>query len=129
MKAYLAIKFHEDYSDKKFIEDISQALKKADVETVVMVRDFEKWGETRFSPQDLMKRSFEEIGKSDLVIVEYSEKGVGLGIEAGYAYAKGIPVFVIAKTGSEISETIKGIAKSIFFYETISEIEKFAERV
>lgn len=89
-----------------------------------MVRDFEKWGKVKFTPQELMRKSFEEIDKSDLLVVEYSEKGVGLGIEAGYAYAKTIPIFVIAETSSEISETIKGIAKSIFFYDDPSEITK-----
>ena len=126
MKAYLAIKFHADYSDKKVIEDISNALEKAGITTVVMVRDFEKWGERRFASQELMRETFRQIDLSDILVVEYSEKGVGLGIEAGYAYAKNIPIFVIARTGSEISETIKGIARSIFFYDNVSEItEKF----
>ncbi len=127
MKAYLAIKFHADYSDKKLIEDISNALQKIDVVTVVMVRDFERWGEVKFTPQELMQKSFVELDKSDFLIIEYSEKGVGLGIEAGYAYAKNIPIFVIAKANSEISDTVKGIAKSTFFYNDPVEITKNSE--
>ncbi len=52
-----------------------------------------------------------------------TEKGVGLGIEAGYAYAKGIPIITIAERGSDISETLKGISKEIFFYDNIEDLE------
>ncbi len=127
MKAYLAIKFHADYSNRKLIEDISDSLRKLGIDTVVMVRDFERWGDVKFTPKELMQKSFAEIYKSDLFIVEYSEKGVGLGIEAGYAYAKNVPIFVIAKTNSEISDTIKGIAKSIFFYSDSPDIARNPE--
>ena len=50
------------------------------------------------------------------------EKGVGLGIEIGYAYAKGIPIIVIAKRGSEISSTLQGIARETFFYDRPEEL-------
>jgi nucleoside 2-deoxyribosyltransferase len=71
-----------------------------------------------------MKLTFELINKSDFLIIEFSDKGVGLGIEAGYAYAKGIPIIVIAKKGSDISNTLKGIAKKIIFYEDPEELVK-----
>ncbi|HVN26393.1 MAG TPA: nucleoside 2-deoxyribosyltransferase [Candidatus Paceibacterota bacterium] len=127
MKAYLAIKFYGDFGNRQLIEDISNALEKVGIDTVVMVRDVERWGEVKFTPRELMRKSFSEIDASDLLIVECSEKGVGLGIEAGYAHAKNIPIFVIAKTGSEISETIEGIVKSVFFYDDPSEIAENSE--
>ena len=64
--------------------------------------------------------------KCDMLIVEFSEKGVGLGIGAGYAYAIGLPIYVIAKTGSDISLTISNLAKEVIFYDDPSELtEKF----
>ncbi|MDP6293441.1 MAG: nucleoside 2-deoxyribosyltransferase [Candidatus Woesearchaeota archaeon] len=121
MKAYLAVKFHED-RNKALIEGLSEALNKAGITTTVMVRDHEKWGEVKFSPNELMKLAFSIIDRSDMVMVEFSEKGVGLGIEAGYAHAKNIPVIVIAKENSEISNTLRGIAKEVIFYETPEEL-------
>ncbi|HEX9925880.1 MAG TPA: hypothetical protein VGD99_24705 [Anaerolineae bacterium] len=47
-----------------------------------------------------MARSFVEIDSSEVVVIELSAKGVGLGIEAGYAYARRIPIVTIARTGS-----------------------------
>ncbi|EKE06055.1 MAG: hypothetical protein ACD_19C00093G0001 [uncultured bacterium] len=122
MKIYLAIKFHDDFSNKKLIEDISNVLVSSGNKVTVMARDYEKWGETKFSPDELMKLTFKITEESDLLLVEFSEKGVGLGIEAGYAYAKGIPIIVIAKTGSDISNTMQGVAKKVIFYNNPEEL-------
>ena len=124
MKAYLAIKFHEDYSNKILIEEIINSLKNIGIEAITLAKDYENWGETRFSPEELMELTFKLISQSDLLIVEFSEKGVGLGIEAGYAHAKGIPIIVIAKRDSEISDTLRGIAKEIIFYDKVGDLEK-----
>jgi nucleoside 2-deoxyribosyltransferase len=123
-KAYLAIKFHEDSKNRKLIEEISDGLTKAGFETTIMARDYEKWGEVRFSPEELMKLTFELIDKSDVLIIEFSEKGVGLGIEAGYAYARKKPIIVIAKEGSDVSTTLKGVSKKVIFYNNPKELGK-----
>ena len=122
MKSYFAHKFHPDSRNKELIENLAESLKNNGVETVIMARDFEKWGEVKFAPQELMKLSFEQMDLCDCLILEFSEKGVGLGIEAGYAYATKKPIYVIAKTGSEISTTIQGIADKIVFYDNPSEV-------
>jgi 2'-deoxynucleoside 5'-phosphate N-hydrolase len=122
MKAYLAIKFKEDYSNRPFIEDLSRVLKDVGIITEIMVRDHERWGEKIFSPKELMQLTFEAIDNSNILIIEFSEKGVGLGIEAGYAFAKRKPIIVIAKEDASISSTLSGIANNIIFYKDISEL-------
>ena len=126
IKAYLAIKFHEDCRNKDLVESISAALDKAGIDATVMVRDYEKWGEVKYTPKELMELTFKLIGESDLLVIEFSEKGVGLGIEAGYAHSKNIPIIVIAKKGSDISDTLRGISKEVFIYDDPSELtERF----
>ena len=120
--AYLAIKFYEDNKNKKLIEDISDSLLKAGIKTTVMARDYENWGKIQFMPEELMKLTFKLIDNSELLIVEFSEKGVGIGIEAGYAFAKNIPIIVIAKEGSNISNTLRELAKKIIFYNDPKEL-------
>jgi len=71
-----------------------------------------------------MKATFDEIDSCDIAIIDLSEKGVGLGIEAGYAFAKGIPIITIAEEGSYISTTMQGISRQVFTYRDIDEIEK-----
>jgi 2'-deoxynucleoside 5'-phosphate N-hydrolase len=66
------------------------------------------------------------IRSSDVLLLEFSEKGVGLGIEAGFAHASGKRIVVIAKTGSEISDTLAGISSEIHFYDAETDLEQIA---
>ena len=122
MKAYLAIKFYEDFSNRQEVEALLGCLEEAGFESVCVVRDCEAWGRYTFQPSVLMQKSFDLIEASDVVVIELSEKGVGLGIEAGYAHAKGIPVVTIAKTGSDISKTLRGISDAVFHYHDYTDL-------
>lgn len=122
-KVFLSIKFYEDFRNKEIIENLTTVLENLGFEVVVVAKDYEKFGKVSFSPSELMKLTFSLIDDSSLVIVEFSEKGVGLGIEAGYAHAKNIPIIVIAKNGSDISSTLQGIASEIIFYDETIELE------
>ena len=129
MKALMSIKFHEDASNLSLIKSITDVANKSGVELKTIFIDYEKEGTKKFSPKDLMEMTFGVIKENDILIVELSEKGVGLGIETGYAFSKNKPVYVIAKKGSDISDTLKGISKEIFFYETISDLEEFFKKI
>jgi nucleoside 2-deoxyribosyltransferase len=83
-----------------------------------VVRDLEEWGRVQFTPDDLMRRSFALIDASDLVVVDLTEKGVGVGIEAGYAFAHGLPVVTVAEVGADISTTLRGISRAVLRYRT-----------
>lgn len=123
MKAYIAIKYHADRGNRERIEGISAALERQGFETVCITRDLEKWGEVQFDPGTLMQRTFDEIDSSDIVVVDLTEKGVGIGIEAGYAFARHIPIMTIARTGSDISETLRGISQRILLYDRYNDLD------
>lgn len=123
MKAYIGIKYHEDYRNKAIVDKISSILENNGYETICIVRDTNIEQQNKYNPRDLMKLTFEKIDNCDLVIIDLTEKGVGLGIEAGYAYAKEIPIITIAKSSSDISETLVGISKKIFLYNNIEDLE------
>lgn len=127
-KAFMSLKFHDGEEDKKKIDELSEALAKAGIENVVMARDVEKYGKAVLPEGSSLMTdyAFPAMKKCDMLIVEFSEKGVGLGIGAGYAYAMGLPIYVIAKTGSDISLTMSNLAKEIIFYDKPEELtEKF----
>ncbi len=123
LKAYIGVKYHEDYRNKLVVDKISSILEEKGYETICIVRDIRDEEQIRYTPNELMKLTFKKINICDLVIIELTEKGVGLGIEAGYAFAKEIPIIVIAKSGSDISETLAGISKKIIFYDDIESID------
>lgn len=130
-KAFMSLKFYDGDVTKRKIDEITEALRKAEIENFVMIRDVEKYGEVEIPSKDLMsKYAFPAMDACDMLIIEFSEKGVGLGIGAGYAFAKNIPIYVIAKTGSDISSTLKGIAQEIIFYNKPEELtQKFKKIV
>lgn len=125
MKIYLAVKYHSDNQNRALIEQISAVLEKQGFETVCITRDIEQWGQIHFTASELMKRTFAEIEASDLVVVDLTEKGVGVGIEAGYANARGIPIITIARKGSDISTTLAGISQQVFLYDGFDELLRF----
>lgn len=129
-KAFMSLKFHDGAEDKKKIDDITRALLAAGIENVVMARDVEKYGEASLpeGAKLMVDYAFPAMKQCDLLIVEFSEKGVGLGVGAGYAYAMGLPIYIIAKTGSDISLTMSNLAQKVIFYDDPQELtQKFLE--
>ncbi|MCE7985743.1 MAG: nucleoside 2-deoxyribosyltransferase [Caldilinea sp. CFX5] len=122
MKIYLAIKYHADYRNRPAIERIAATLTAQGHDLFCIARDLEHWGVVAFPPDKLMEYTFKIIALADVVLVDLTEKGVGLGIEAGYAYANGIPVVTIAQNGADISETLRGISTTVFCYKEYGEL-------
>ena len=122
MNIYLAIKYHADAANRPLIEALSQVLAAQGHTTVCIAREVEQWGTVQLTPDALMQRSFQAIDSCDLLLVELSEKGVGVGIEAGYAHALGKPIIVIAPPGADLSNTLQGIAHTVFRYTNITDL-------
>jgi hypothetical protein len=113
---YLAIKFHADHRNRELVDRISAVSEKHGLTTVCVARDFEQWGQVTFDAHELMQRALGAIHLSAAVVVEFTEKGVGLGIEAGYAAALDIPVFVLLRPEAAVSTTLDGISTDVFRY-------------
>lgn len=126
LKAFLALKFYDGDVSKKLVDDITEALAKLNIHTFVAVRDIERYGEVKgldmahFMP----KYAFPEMETSDIMIIEYSESGAGLGMCADHAYCNDIPLYLIAKKGSKISTTVNSVAEKVIFYDQVSDITK-----
>lgn len=132
LHSFFALKFHDGDADKAKVEAIEKALNEAGVTITVVARDVERWGEAEIPKGKTLMTdyAFPAMRQCDCNIIEFSEKGVGLGINAGYCYAIGKPIFVIAKTGSDISTTISNLATKVIFYDTPSDlIEPFKQIV
>lgn len=125
LRAFMSLKFYPGLQSMQLVDNLTKALNDADIENFVMVRDYEKYGDAEL-PADvpLMAKAASEIEKSDLMIIEFSEKGVGLGMGAGIALGKGVPYFLIAKTGSDISSSIGSTASGIIFYDSFEELSE-----
>lgn len=117
LNVYLGIKFHTDYSNRIRIECIMKAIAESNCQGRCLV--FDDDAQSSKHPHhafELMQRAFSNIDESQIVIIDATEKGVGIGIEAGYAFAKGIPILTIAEKDAHISETLCGISTLVGTY-------------
>jgi len=117
MNIYLGIKYKSDLSNKDLIEKVYNTLHEHHIFCVH--KDLEEWGVKNIKTDKIMEETFLAINRSDIVLIEFSEKGVGLGIEAGYAKAIQKPVYVFHKQGTEVSPTLYGIAEKVVEYHEI----------
>lgn len=117
--SFFALKFHDGDKDRAKVEAIEAALNQAGVEITLMARDVEQWGQAKIPEGKTLMRdyAFPAMQQCDCNIIEFSEKGVGLGMNGGYCYAINKPIYIIAKTGSNISTTMANIANKIIFYD------------
>ena len=119
LHSFFALKFHDGDEDRAKVEAIEQALNQAGISITLMARDVEQWGKAEIpAGKTLMTDyAFPAMRQCDCNIIEFSEKGVGLGMNGGYCYAAGKPIYVIAKKGSNISTTMANVAKEVIFYD------------
>lgn len=120
---YFGIKYHPDNRNRGVIEAFERCFSKHGYASYCVARDLEQWGAVSYSEKEIMRETFSKIDLADLVLIDLSEKGVGLGIEVGYAKGKGKTVIVTVKKGTEVSATIRGTADRIIEYESISELK------
>ena len=125
IKAFLAIKYYEDMRNKELIETIYSALKAQNIETFIFAKNVQNYGPCKMSGNEVMKLAFDTIKSSDIFIIDASELSIGIGVEAGVAYSSGIPIYLIANKNSYVSESIKGISKKVFLYNSPEEIKNF----
>jgi nucleoside 2-deoxyribosyltransferase len=123
MKIYLAIKYHSNNQNRPLIEALTTHLHRQGHTVTCVVRDFEDWGAKTFEPRELLHRAFSVIEDSDLVLIEATEKGMGVGIEAGFSFARGKPIITISKNEIDISVNLRSLSKKTIIYSDVEEIE------
>jgi len=58
----------------------------------------------------------------DLFIAEVSFPATGLGIELGWAYDSGVPIFCISKRGTKIANSLRSITSNFLEYDSGDEL-------
>ncbi|MDP2919313.1 MAG: nucleoside 2-deoxyribosyltransferase, partial [Dehalococcoidia bacterium] len=124
MRAFLSIKFCGDNRNKEHVEAVISAITSAGFEVFCFMRDAEKWGTERFTPEEMMKKTFTEIDNSDIVIADVADWPIGVGVEAGYSYAKGIPVICICPAKKSLANTVAGIANKVVRYIDYNDLKR-----
>ena len=119
MKVFITASFGDT---KENIEKLCSVVKRVGFEDFCFIRDIENYQKIFSNPKELMQRSKDEIKKSDVLLIDMTDKPTGRAIEAGIAYTFGKKIIVIMKRGTQIKDTTKGIADIIIEYDTIDDV-------
>ena len=108
--------------NKDEIEHLCSVVHSAGFEDFCFIRDVENYEKVFNDAHELMKRTTEEIKKSDYLLLDMIDKPTGRAVEAGIAYAMGKKVILIAQKGTIIRDSVRGISEKIIEYEKIEDI-------
>lgn len=124
MKIYITSRFKGSEDNKAQIEELCNAVRNAGIEDFHFIRDIEHYQSNFFDSQKkLWEAAKEQLKVCDALLVDVSDNPSGGRVaEAGMAYALNIPIYVIAKKGTEYKDFYTGIAEKIFEYEELSDI-------
>ena len=75
------------------------------------------------APDDFMPFARQNLLDSDLVIVLYHPELRGGLIEAGMAYAQGIPIWLCYRAGKRVSSSMRGSADVTIEYEGLDDLK------
>jgi 2'-deoxynucleoside 5'-phosphate N-hydrolase len=107
MKAYISVNFAERQSLDNEIAAIIEVLDKAGITPIVFV-DHYKFDLSQ--EREMMKQAMTDIDRCDIIIAETSHKGIGIGVEVGYAKARGKPIIYMRGQETGHSTTVSGIS-------------------
>jgi 2'-deoxynucleoside 5'-phosphate N-hydrolase len=107
MTAYISIGYQQRKNLSKELNAITGVLQQFHIQPLVFV---DQYSFTNDEEKQMMQQAMAAIDSCDLLIAETSEKRIGIGVEAGYAKAKGKPVIYCRHRDAEHSTTVSGIS-------------------
>lgn len=113
MTAYIAISYSKRKELAEELTAIKEALLASGINPFVFIEQFQ------FDPsqeKEMMQEAMRQLDAADLLIAETSDKAIGIGIEAGYAKAKGKPVIYLRNKKADHSSTLSGISDQQVIY-------------
>lgn len=119
MKIYITARFKGAAEQRETIEALCEAVRSAGMEDFCFIRDIEHYTKFFDDPSELWERSRIELRACNGLLIDVSDiPTAGRVIEAGMAYAWGLPIFVLAKNGIEYKDVYDGIATKVIRYDT-----------
>ena len=121
MKVFITASF-KGGKNKDEIEYLCSLIKESGFEDFCFIRDVENYQKIFDNPRELMDRAKEEIVKSDILLIDMTNKPTGRAIEAGIAFAQNKKIISIMKKGTKIKDTTRGISDAVIEYDEIKDI-------
>jgi 2'-deoxynucleoside 5'-phosphate N-hydrolase len=126
MRAYIAVSFAKHITMQPILDLLKETVLAVGIIPFVFVEQY------RFEPEQekqMMTKALSEIGQSDILIAEVSDKAIGIGVEAGFAKAIHKILVYLRRAGSEHSTTVAGISDYSIVYTDTADLRKKLEAV
>jgi len=111
--------------ERAHTEQLIRELESHDLRVLCPAKDLEQWGAVGFSPIEANRKLLEMVDQADVLLIDLIDR-YGIGVPAGYAAAKGIPVIAATAEGNRIPRPFRGVAAIEIYYHRPSEV---ADRV
>jgi len=121
MTAYISVSFKKRAQLDMELDSLIRVLNEFRIVPFLFVDHYQ------FNPEQeqiMMQQAMKDIEQCSMLIAETSEKAIGIGIEAGYAKAKGKPVIYIRRSTASHSTTMSGISDFQIIYTDVNDLER-----
>ena len=108
------------------LQAIEEVLRNFKIEPFVFVDKFKFFADQE---RQMMQQAIHSIDNCDLLIAETNDKGIGIGIEVGYAKAKDKPVIYLRNQDADHSTTVSGISDFQIVYKDVAELKRMLNDV
>jgi 2'-deoxynucleoside 5'-phosphate N-hydrolase len=120
MRAFISTSFSQRAKREKEIAAVKEVLIRSGVSSWVFVDEY-IFGPT--AEKQMMQQAMADINQCDILIADAAEKAIGIGVEAGYAKAKGKTVVYLRPREAEHSATVSGISDFQIIYMDLTDLE------
>jgi nucleoside 2-deoxyribosyltransferase len=121
VKAYISVSYNKRQELNDELQSIIEILKNLHAKPFIFIDNFKFSSEQE---KEMMQQAILSIDDCDLLIAETSDKAIGIGIEVGYAKAKGKPVIYMRSRNAEHSTTVAGISDFQIIYDNIIDLRE-----
>ena len=121
MKAYIAVSFSKRKLVDKEINSIVEVLNEWKISAFVFVDHYQF---DKSQERQMMQQAMADLDNCDLLLAETSDKGIGIGIEVGYAKAKGKTIIYLRQKDTAHSTTVSGISDFQIVYNDSTDLKK-----
>lgn len=121
MTAYISVSIDKRKSLEKELNAITDTLAFFNITPFVFVDHYHF---DAMQEKQMMQQAMGDLNRCDILIAETSHKAIGIGIEAGYAKAKGKPVIYLRQLNAEHSSTLSGISDFHIIYSGTDDLQK-----
>lgn len=119
MKVFIGSKYLGKVHNSQIIESVKDYLKELGHEPYY----FGDEGHIA-DKKEMIQKAMQKIDESDVVLCEATELSFGVGIEAGYAKAKGKRILTIYNSETELSRTIEGVSDKSAAYSDLDSLKE-----